>query len=45
MHSKISYKYTNRLKEALSQMKQDATCFYNSTTTQKRCGNKRNQLN
>ncbi|PEF56802.1 hypothetical protein CON32_18155 [Bacillus cereus] len=26
-------------------MKQDATCFYNSTTTQKRCGNKRNQLN
>ncbi|MRR44956.1 hypothetical protein EKU32_28875 [Bacillus anthracis] len=45
MHSKISYIYTNRLKEALSQMKQDATCFYNSTTTQKRCGNKRNQLN
>ncbi|QWG81415.1 hypothetical protein EXW27_28385 (plasmid) [Bacillus mycoides] len=45
MHSKISYIYTNRLKEALSKMKQDATCFYNSTTTQKRCGNKRNQLN
>ncbi|KAB2399870.1 hypothetical protein F8172_02170 [Bacillus cereus] len=45
MHSIISYIYTNRLKEALSQLKQDATCFYNSTTTQKRCGNKRNQLN
>ncbi|AAM25997.1 hypothetical protein BAC_A0213 (plasmid) [Bacillus anthracis str. A0488] len=35
MHSKISYKYTNRLKEALSKMKQDVTCFYNSTTTYK----------
>ncbi|WP_220389133.1 hypothetical protein, partial [Bacillus wiedmannii] len=35
---KISYIYTNRLKEALSQLKQDVTCFYNSTTTQEGVG-------